>query len=93
MLFQDEFFQLGKLERRGFENNEDFAGGLDFSLPPVVRFDPCDQVGARDQSGFQCSPRQHSGGFRIRNRSQGELQYSRCTIQQLFNIVIQKYDA
>jgi len=34
-----------------------------------------------------------SGVFTFGNRSQGELQYSRCTIQQLFNIVIQKYDA
>ena len=66
----DELFELWQALRGGLENQEDFRAALDFSLPPVMRFDAWDEIGASDEARFQRRARESPGSFHVRRRDE-----------------------
>ena len=60
MQFQDEFFQGGKIARCSFEEEQHFFGGVDFSFPPIVRFEGRDKIGAGDEFFLKSGAREFS---------------------------------
>lgn len=56
MKIEDEFLQRGEVAPRGFEEDEKFAAVFERSLPPVMRFEAGNDVGAGDELGGE-------GGF------------------------------
>src|SRR6266487_1494682 len=53
MVGNDEFLQRLELCFRRFENDQYLGARLEFALPPVVRLDFWNQIGAGDQTGAQ----------------------------------------
>jgi hypothetical protein len=53
MFSEDQFFERGQFYPGGFEEEQGFRAGLDFSVPPIMGFDPGEEVGAGDESGPQ----------------------------------------
>src|SRR5436190_12295238 len=58
MVGNDELLQRLELRFCRFENDQYLIGRLDFSLPPVVRFDLKNPIGTGDEAGLQCGFRQ-----------------------------------
>jgi len=53
MFGEDEFFQRLDVRGSGFEQNEKLGAAFDFPLPPIMRFNFRNQIGACDQPRFQ----------------------------------------
>ena len=53
MLLDDEFLQRFELRLRRFEDDQHFRARLQVALPPVVRFDFGNQIGAGDEMRFK----------------------------------------
>ena len=70
MLGHDQFLQLRQTFPPGFQNQQHLRAALDPSLPPVMRFNSRDQVGASDQPRLQRRVRQPPRRFQIRRRHQ-----------------------
>lgn len=65
MLGEDEFFERVEFAFGGLEHDEDFVALFEFALPPVMRFDGRDEIGAGDESGFQRGSSEDAGGFAV----------------------------
>ncbi len=50
---EDEFFQRFDLRVGGFEQDENLGAAFNFSLPPVMRFDFRNEIGARCEASLQ----------------------------------------
>jgi len=50
---EDQLFERGQPGRGGLQNHKHFSAGLQLPLPPIVRFNSWNQVGARDQPRLQ----------------------------------------
>lgn len=72
MLRKDYFFELCQIGIRRFEDQQNLGAALDFAMPPVVRFDFRDEIGAGDQSGFQRGAGQAAGGFEVGSGDEGD---------------------
>jgi hypothetical protein len=56
MMGEDHFLQRFQLCFCGLEQDENLRARFQFAPPPVIRFDPGDQIGAGNEAGFE-------GGF------------------------------
>ncbi len=65
MFFQDEFLERSQAGAGGFHQHKDFAAGFDFFLPPVMGFQPGNEVGAGDEARFESGAREVTGGFQV----------------------------
>ena len=63
---EDELFQVHEPRACGFQEQQGFLAALDFSPPPVMRFDFRNQIGAGDQPRFQSGPGQFARDLHIR---------------------------
>ena len=65
VLLKDELFECGEFALAGFKNEQDFVSPFQFSLPPVVRFDPRQEVCAGGGFCFENSSGETSGGLEV----------------------------
>jgi hypothetical protein len=65
MQVHDQAFQTSELAGRGLEEDQNFRAAFQFGLPPIVRFDPWQKVGAGNEACFQGATGQAAGRFQI----------------------------
>src|SRR5438132_4132877 len=66
----DEFLERLEFRLRRLENDQHLRARFHFSLPPIVRFDFGNQIGAGDEAGFQGGFRKDAGGYQLGSSDQ-----------------------
>jgi hypothetical protein len=53
---EDELLERGQVGAAGFQEEQDLGALFEFSLPPIVGFEPGHQIGAGHEFGFEGGP-------------------------------------
>ena len=65
VFYDDELFQGGEPSTGGFQEEQDFGAGFNFSAPAVMGLDFGEQVGAGNEAGLEGGAGEAAGGFQV----------------------------
>ena len=73
----DQFFQSSEPGAGGFQEEQDFGTGFNFSAPAVMRLDFGEQVGTGNEAGLEGGAGEAAGGFHVRRGDEDEGKFGR----------------